>query len=96
MLDKTYDLGAERLKEIGGALDTDEWVLEVAYDDVGPYLSGVRMEEQQRVSVVFELLDEGEARVSAQRAVQAMSLTKNMVWLGGMKQPIWSPIKIPT
>ena len=56
----------------------------------------MRVDEQQRVSIAFELSDEGETRVSPQAAVQSMSLTTTMIQLGGMKQPIWSPIKIPT
>jgi hypothetical protein len=93
LLDKVYDLGADRLKKLR---DSDEWVLEVAYEDVAPYPPLMRVDEEQRVSVVFELFDQGDSPVSPQSAVQAMSLTKTMVQLGGMKQPIWSPIRIPT
>jgi hypothetical protein len=96
LLDKVYDLGADRRRKLEGALDSDEWVLEVAYEDVAPYPPLMRVEEQQRVSVVFELFDEGDSAVSPQLAVQAMSLTKTMIQLGGMKQPIWSPIRLPT
>jgi len=96
LIDKNYDLSVDRLKEIEGALDTDEWVLEVSYEDIGPYPTFMRIDEQQRVSVAFELLDEGESAVSAQGAVQAMPFTKTMIELGGIKQPIWSPIRIPT
>lgn len=95
MIDKVYDMSADRLKRLDGA-PTDEWVLEIAYEDVAPYPLLMRVDEQQRVSVAFELSDEGEARVSPQAAVQAMSLTATMIQLGGMKQPIWSPIKIQT
>lgn len=95
MIDKVYEMSAERLKKLGGA-PTDEWVLEVAYEDIAPYPPLMRVDEQQRVSVAFELSDEGATRVSPQAAVQAMSLTATMIQLGGMKQPVWSPIKIPT
>lgn len=88
-------MSATRLRKIGSQLDSDEWVLEIAYEDVAPYPPLMRVDDQQRVSVVFELFDQGEAAVSPQAAVQAMPLTKTMINLGGTKQPIWSPIKIP-
>jgi len=96
LIDKVYDLGADRLKKMAGELDADEWVLEIAYEDVGPYPDSLRFDDQQRVAVVFELSDRGDAAVSPQAAVQAMALTKTMIRLGGMKQPIWSPVKIRT
>lgn len=95
MIDKVYDMGADRLKKLGGEV-TDEWVLEVAYEDVAPYPPLMRVDEEQRVSVAFELFDAGETNVSPQAAVQAMTVTQTMIQLGGMQQPIWSPIKIPT
>jgi hypothetical protein len=55
-----------------------------------------RVDEQQRVSVAFELFDAGETKVSPRAAVQAMTVTQTMIQLGDMKQPIWSPIKIPS
>jgi hypothetical protein len=94
LIDKVYDMSADRLEKLGVDL-TDEWVLEVAYEDVAPY-PPVRVAEQQRVSVALELFDAGETPLSPQAAVQAMPLTGTMIHLGGMKQPIWSPIKIPT
>ena len=39
LLDKVYDMSADRLKELGVEL-TDEWVLEIAYEDVAPYPLG--------------------------------------------------------
>lgn len=95
MIDKVYDMRADRLKKLGGDT-TDEWVLEVAYEDVSQYPTSMRVDERQRVSVAFELFDAGETKVSPQAAVQAMTVTQTMLQLGGMKQPIWSPIRIPT
>jgi len=56
----------------------------------------MRVDEQQRVSVALELSDEGASAESPQAAIQALPTVETMVRLGGTKQPIWSPIKIPT
>lgn len=97
VIDRTYDLGAERLKlRKIGPLDSDEWVLEIEYQEAAPYPPTLRVEDWQRVALALELFDEDDARVSPQAAVQAMPLARSMVHLGGVKVPIWSPIKIPT
>jgi len=44
----------------------------------------------------LELVDWGETAESPQTAIQAMPIVQTMVQLGGMKQPIWMPIKLPT
>jgi hypothetical protein len=96
LIDKVYDLGVDHLKDLGIKLDSDEWVLEIAYEDVAPYPPPMRVDEQQRVSVAVEVFDEGEVPESPQAAIQVLPVTETMIRLGGMKQPIWSPIKIPT
>jgi Subtilase family len=89
LIDKVYDVGIDDH-------NSDEWVLDVAYEDVAPYPPPMRVEDQQRVSVALELYDENDPAVSPQAAVQLLPMTQTMIRLGGAKQPIWSPIRIPT
>ena len=99
IIDRVYDLSAQHLEDVGIKLDSDEWVLEVDYNDVSdvaPYPPLMRVDDQQRVAVAIELFDEDDTPLSPQLAVQSMPITKTMIHLGGAKQPIWSPIKIPT
>lgn len=96
LIDRTYDLSADMLEKLDGGLHSNQWVLEVAYEDVAPYPPLMRVDEQQRVSVALELFDEGETRLSPQVAVQSMPMADTMIHLGGVKQAIWSPIKVPT
>jgi hypothetical protein len=96
VLDKDYDLGADQLKEDGIRLASDEWVLEVGYEDVAPYPPQLIVDEHQRVSVALELSDKGEPALSPQADIQAMPIVQTMVRLGGVKQPVWMPIKVPT
>lgn len=96
MIDKTYDLDREALRSLKIEPGDDEWILEVSYEERGPYPVGVVVSDQQRVSVVWELFDAEPNGISPQGAIQAMVLTADMISLGGAVQPIWSPIRIPT
>ena len=89
LIDKVYDVKIDDH-------NSDEWILDVAYEDVAPYPPSMRVEDQQRVSVVLELFDDGDPAVSPQAAVQILPITQTMIRLGGVRQPIWSPIRIPT
>lgn len=59
------------------------------------YPPAIRVDEQQRVGVVAELFDP-DGGESPQVSVQALPSVHTMVHLGGIKQPIWAPIRIPT
>jgi hypothetical protein len=96
MIDRTYDLDEDHLAALNIEPADDEWILEVSYEEVGPYPVGVTVNDQQRVSVVWELFDEATDGVSPQELVQEMISTADMIRLGGSQQAIWSPIRIPT
>ena len=96
LVDRTYNLSTNHLEDQEIVPRSDEWVVEVEYSDVGPYPPALRIDEQQRVAIALELFDKSDLRISPQLAVQAMPVTTTMVHLGGTKQAIWSPIKIPT
>lgn len=71
-------------------------VLEVAYQETAPYPPSMTIDEHQRVSLAWELLDDSVPTVTPQVSVQVLPIARTMIQLGGMKQPIWSPIKVPT
>ena len=97
LIDKTYDLNAEHLKKLGIEPSAEEWVVDVYYEDVGPYPPLLLFEELQRVGIAIELVDASVGvKVSPQRAVQLHPMAETMVRLGGTSLPVWSPIKIPT
>jgi hypothetical protein len=96
LIDRHYDFGKEHLLELGIQLASDEWVLEIGYEDIAPYPPQLIIDEHQRVSVALELSDKGDTAESPQAAIQAMPMVQSMVKLGGMKQPVWMPIKVPT
>jgi len=89
-------LGAEHLQELKITLASDEWVLEVGYEDIAPYLPLLGVEDHQRVSVALEIFDQDGSTLGPQAAIQAMPIADTMIHLGGVKQPIWAPIRIPT
>lgn len=96
LIDKTYDLSTEHLEKLNIKLDKDELVLEVAYQEMAPYPPSMTIDEHQRVSLAWEILDDSVPSVNPQVSVQALPVARTMIQLGGMKQPIWSPIKVPT
>ena len=95
IVDRTDDLGEEHLSRLQINLDSDEWVIELDYNDVGPYPPFLRIDEQQRVGLAIELFDAAGV-VSPQTALQAMPMVKTMIHLGGVRQPIWAPVRILT
>jgi len=52
-------VGEEHLSRLQIDLDSDEWVIELDYNDVGPYPPFLRIDEQQRVGLAIELFDAG-------------------------------------
>jgi hypothetical protein len=95
LIDRTYDLTAAHLKAVEIAPKADDWVLELDYAEVAPYPPGLRVDDQQRVGVVVELFDESDIE-SPQAHVQALPAAHTMIHLGGLKQPVWAPIRILT
>jgi|GEM_PF-499181 len=97
LIDRTYDLSSDHLHERGVNISGDEWVVEIEYQDAGPYPPLSVIEDAQRVGVVVELSDASIAEnISPQAAVQNMPIAATMIQLGGAKVGIWAPIKIPT
>jgi Subtilase family len=95
IVDRTDDLSAKHLSDLKIDLDADEWVIELDYSDVGPYPHFLRIDEQQRVGLAIELFDAA-GGASPQADLQSMPLVSTMIQLGGIRQPIWAPIRILT
>jgi hypothetical protein len=93
LIDKKYDL--HEIAVSAGA-PSDEWILEVSYEEVAPYPSQLVVSDEQRVSVVWELYDQADGGVGPQVGVQSLPLSNTMIRLGGITQPIWTPIRIRT
>jgi hypothetical protein len=95
IVDRTDDLSRARLESLNIEVDSDEWVVELDYSDEGPYPPSLRIDEQQRVGLALELFD-AQGGVSPQAALQSMPLVQTMIHLGGVRQPVWAPIRILT
>lgn len=95
IVDRIDDLSRARLEKLNIEVESDEWVVELDYSDVGPYPPSLRIDEQQRVGLALELFD-AEDGVSPQAALQSMPLVQTMIHLGGVRQPVWAPVRIVT
>lgn len=71
-----------------------EWVVELFYEDVGPYPATLQIPPQQRVGLVMELFDDSDAPVSPQEALQKLPIASTMIQLAGVTHEIQVPVKI--
>jgi hypothetical protein len=71
-----------------------DWIVELFYDDVGPYPATLAIPPQQKVALVMELFDQGENPVSPQEAVQSLPVANTMIQLAGVPQGIQIPVKV--
>jgi hypothetical protein len=69
-------------------------VLEAEYEEIGDYPLAMTVSPQQKVGVVVELIDEGEAGLSAQSYVQALPISLELDRLSALGTPILTPITI--
>jgi Subtilase family len=60
------------------ALQSDMWVVEIAYEDVADYLPSMAFASQQRVAFVAELFDDSPAPASPQALLQTMPIVAGM------------------
>jgi hypothetical protein len=91
--DRTFDVGLEKLREANQLPTTDHWALALSYEDLGPPPAGMAFTAHQRVGVVIELQDAGDARVSPQPAIQALALPA-MNRLSATAVPVQSPVLV--
>jgi len=91
LIDRTYDLSAQRLSQ---RPTSDLWTIELLYEQTAEYYSGMTFAPQQRVAFAAELVDVDERPVSPQAAVQAMPLAATMIRLAVPPARLAVPIVI--
>lgn len=95
VLDRHYSL--ERYKpRHERAAEGDLWLLEISYEEIAPYPPAMDFDPRQRVAFAAQLVDEGEAAVDPQAAMQALPIANTMNRLSIQPTPIRSPIILKT
>lgn len=94
IIERTFDLSADRLKKKKVEVVNDLWVVEIFYDEIAEYYPGMEFSPQQRVGLAVELTDVGTSPVSPQAAVQKLPIAATMSHLGVLRTRIASPVMI--
>ncbi len=76
-------------------VQSDEWLIDLSYDEIAEYYPGMDFTASQRVGVAMELFDAAEdAPVSPQQYVQALKISSTMTHLSAIKTPVRQPVVI--
>lgn len=95
LIDRTYDLSASKIAKI--AVPPEEfWTLELSYEQIAEYYPGITFAPQQRVAFAAELLDEADAPVSPQAAIQRLPEAATMIRLAVPPARIPVPVVVRT
>lgn len=94
IIDRVWRLDREDSNPPSRALASDEWVIELSYEDVGPYPATLLVAPQQKVSLVMELFDDSSDPVSPQEELQKLPIAHTMIRLAGVPREIQVPVKI--
>jgi len=92
LVDRSWDLSAERLHGQAVVPSGDDWTLTLAYEEIADAGSWLTFTPQQRVAFAAELIDESEQPVSPQAFVQALPIAQTMVTLGTVISRLATPI----
>jgi hypothetical protein len=94
LIDRTYDLSLERLRSQKRAIEPadDLWIVQLSYDQIAEYFTGMAFPPQQRVAFAAEIRDTAEEPVSPQAYVQALPIASTMVRLGVPPTPVPTPV----
>lgn len=92
--DKIWRLDHDSKKRPRPLPPEEEWIVEVLYEDVGPYPPTLLVPPQQRVGLVMELFDASDDPVSPQQALQNLPVANTMVQLAGVPQGIQVPVRV--
>ncbi len=95
VLDRHYSLDRYKPRHERAA-EGDLWLLEISYEEIAPYPPAMDFDPRQRVAFAAELVDEGEAAVDPQAAMQALPIANTMNRLSIQPTPIRSPIIFKT
>jgi hypothetical protein len=71
-----------------------EWIVELFYEDAGPYPATLLIPPHQKVALAMELFDDSLDPISPQQALQALPVTNTMVQLAGVPQGIQVAVKV--
>ncbi|MFN0250263.1 MAG: S8 family serine peptidase [Kofleriaceae bacterium] len=94
LIDRTFEIDLATLTKKKFDVNDQLWVLEAEYAELGEYPPAMTVSPQQKVGVVVELVDTGEAPVSPQTHVQAMPIAAELDRLSVPSAPIMTPITI--
>jgi hypothetical protein len=94
IIERAFDLSADRLNEKKIEVVDDLWLVEISYDEIAEYYPGMEFSPQQRIGLVVELIDVGASPVSPQATVQKLPIAATMIQLGVPRTRIASPIML--
>ena len=94
LIDRVWRLTSAESDQPDSALSSAEWVIELFYEDVGPYPTTLLVTPQQRVSLVMELFDDSNDPVSPQEELQKLPIANTMIRLAGVPRQIQVPVRI--
>jgi hypothetical protein len=94
IIERRFDLSADRLREKEIEAVADTWLVELYYDEQAEYAPGIEFSPQQRVAFAAELLDRGSDPVSPQAAVQKLPAAASMIELGVPRARVQNPVII--
>jgi hypothetical protein len=94
IIDRVWRLDLEDSDPPSRSQSSDEWVIELSYEDVGPYPATLLVAPQQKVSLVMELSDDSSDPVSPQEELQKLPIANTMIRLAGVPREIQVPVKI--
>lgn len=92
--DRTWRLDCDRHGKPRPAPSDGEWIVEIFYEDAGPYPRTLQIPPQQKVALVMELFDDSPDPVSPQDSLQALPIADTMIQLAGVPHGIQIPVKV--
>ena len=92
--DRVWRLDRDEEGEPRATPPSDEWVVELFYEDVGPYPATLQISPQQQVSLVMELFDDSSTPISPQEELQKLPIAETMIRLAGVAREVQVPVKI--
>jgi len=94
IIDRTWRLDQDGKGRPRPTSPTGEWVVEVSYEEVGPYPATLQIPPQQKAALVMELFDDSDDPVSPQGALQKLPIAGTMIQLAGVSHEIQVPVRI--
>jgi len=91
VIDRSYDL---RKLPKNASVEGDIWLLELSYDQIADYHTGMVFTPQQRVAFCAELFDRGHDPVSPQVAIQSLPSAVTMSRLSVPPQSIKTAVVV--